>query len=59
MQGRTFTLAPMGICAEHHRMEQNRYPLRIVQLRNVLEFQAVHLMVEGKKCIAPLPNPVA
>jgi hypothetical protein len=31
-----FTLAPMGSHAEFHRMEQNQYPLGIVQCGNVL-----------------------
>ena len=59
MRGRTFTLAPTGSRAEFRRTERNRYPLGIVQCRNVLEFQAVRLMVEDEARTALLPNPVA
>jgi hypothetical protein len=54
-----FTLAPTGSCAEFRGTEQNQYPLGIVQCWNVLEFQAVRLMVEDEVRTASLPNPVA
>jgi hypothetical protein len=43
---------------EFCRMEQNWYPLGMVQWWNVLGFQAVRLMIEDETCTALLPNPV-